>query len=777
MADQTSLPDPHVQALQADLAALKHELAIVRERLALAQRSAGAGLWDWDIQGGALYWSPELFELYGLDSAIRPTLSVAHPDDQPGVEAAIKTAVDTHRPLNCEYRVQLPTGEIRWIHRMGDTQYDVNGTAQRMIGICLDVTERKQMEVALRESDERFRSVLDNSTSAAYRRDLLGDRYDYLSPVIESITGWSLDDMHHMSTETVLTLVHPEDMPAVLHELERADALCRIEGRAAGQLEYRMRDPQGVYRWIGDATIVLADSTGAPRYRLGMVRDIGERIRTERLLMARMRLTEFGLTHSLDELLQATLDEAEILTESRIGFYHFLAADQETLLLQMWSHNTLAHMCTAEGKGSHYSISQAGVWVECVRERRPIIHNDYAALPETRRKGLPAGHAPVTRELVVPVFRGEQIVAILGVGNKSTDYDQTDVAMVERLADLAWDTVGRKRAEEALAAASAQVEVERNRLKAVMEALPVGVSVVGPHAEIMQSNRAFQQIWGGPVPDRVQDAHGAYRAWWTHSDRSILPDEWASSRAIRHGETVLEQELEIQRFDGDRAHVLNSAVPIRDERGEVQGCAVAMMDITARVKAEDALRLANAQLETRLAEIEALQGQLREQAIRDPLTGLFNRRYMQETFEMALAHAERLNEPIGVLLMDVDHFKAFNDVHGHKAGDLVLEALGRLLRATTRQMDIACRYGGEEFVLLMPGATLEMAARRAEMWRGAFAAEPLSYAGRGLQATLSVGVAAYPVHGRSVDELLRAADVALYQAKSAGRNCVRAPAA
>ncbi|HRE26469.1 MAG TPA: diguanylate cyclase [Anaerolineales bacterium] len=643
MVDPLSPPTPDydsaLQMLREALGARERELAIVSERLALAQRASGSGLWDWDLASGALYWSPELFLLFGLDPATRvagaPTWhEVAHPDDLADLVSAIQQSVAQRRPLNRAFRILRRDGEVSWIRILGHTEIEEDRTPDRMVGICLDVTERTQMEAALHESDERFRSVLNNSSMAAYRRDLQADRYDYLSPVIEKVTGWSLEDMHRMSTETVLKLIHPDDLPAVAREITRTDAICRVEGRAAGQLEYRMRDPQGVYRWIGDSLTVLADATGALRYRLGMVRDIGERKRTEQLLLARMRLTDFGMSHTLDELLQATLDEAEALTESTIGFYHFVEADQETLALQMWSHNTLARMCTAEGKGSHYNISLAGVWVECVRERRSVIHNDYAGLPAGRRKGLPEGHAQVLRELVVPVFRGERIVAILGVGNKPNDYDQTDVAMVERLADLAWDTVGRK-------------------------------------------------------------------------------------------------------------------------------------------QAEDELRLANAQLAARLNEIQLLQEQLREQAIRDPLTGLYNRRYMQETFSVALAHAERFSEPIGVLMMDVDHFKAFNDLHGHKAGDLVLESLGRLLRATSRQMDIACRYGGEEFVLLMPGATLDLAAQRAEAWRAAFAAERLDDGGTPLQATLSVGVAAYPNHGQGVDALLRAADAALYRAKNAGRNCVR----
>lgn len=177
-----------------------------------------------------------------------------------------------------------------------------------------------------------------------------------------------------------------------------------------------------------------------------MVVDITDRKRVENIRNARLHLLHFAATHSLDELLQATLDELEVLTDSQIGFYHFLEADQQTLSLQMWSTRTLRDMCTAEGKGRHYSVSEAGVWVDCIRERRPVIHNDYASLPH--RKGMPPGHAPVVRELVVPVFRGDRIVSVLGVGNKPKDYTEGDVEIVSNLADLAWDIADRKRAEQ-----------------------------------------------------------------------------------------------------------------------------------------------------------------------------------------------------------------------------------------------------------------------------------------------------------------------------------------
>ena len=172
-----------------------------------------------------------------------------------------------------------------------------------------------------------------------------------------------------------------------------------------------------------------------------------ERERAECVDMARLRLLQFAATHTLDELLQATLDEAEVLSSSLISFYHFLETDG-TLSLQSWSTRTKAEFCKAEGKGLHYDVSAAGVWADCIREHKAVIHNDYASLPY--RKGMPPEHAPVVRELIVPVFRGENIVAILGVGNKSQDYTPQDVEAISLLANLTWEIAERKRTEEAL---------------------------------------------------------------------------------------------------------------------------------------------------------------------------------------------------------------------------------------------------------------------------------------------------------------------------------------
>lgn len=195
--------------------------------------------------------------------------------------------------------------------------------------------------------------------------------------------------------------------------------------------------------------------------------------------------------------------------------------------------------------------------------------------------------------------------------------------------------------------------------------------------------------------------------------------------------------------------------------------------IFERQTAEEQLRQTNEKLKVRLAQIESLQTQLREQAIRDPLTNLFNRRYLQETLERELAHAARSMLPLPLIMLDIDYFKRLNDQYGHKAGDLMLTQVADVLRKNCRRSDIACRYGGEEFLVVLPGASLDDAIRRAEDLRNHVADLCVPFPEKPLRATLSLGVAAFPEHGTTTDELLQAADAALYTAKADGRNCLR----
>ena len=198
---------------------------------------------------------------------------------------------------------------------------------------------------------------------------------------------------------------------------------------------------------------------------------------------------------------------------------------------------------------------------------------------------------------------------------------------------------------------------------------------------------------------------------------------------------------------------------------------MAHSEVEERRRAEDELRAANENLKVRMTEIESLQNDLREQAIRDALTALFNRRYLIEALPGAIARCERDNVPLTVAMLDVDQFKAVNDSLGHDVGDQVLRAVADYLASNTRDGDVACRYGGEEFVVLLPGTSFETALQRAEQWRAEIAALVVPSIERP-SVTVSIGVAAHPDHTRNGEALVRLADAAMYEAKSSGRNRV-----
>ena len=182
----------------------------------------------------------------------------------------------------------------------------------------------------------------------------------------------------------------------------------------------------------------------------------------------------------------------------------------------------------------------------------------------------------------------------------------------------------------------------------------------------------------------------------------------------------------------------------------------------------------NKKLQQEIVKRTQAEEKLLFQAIRDPLTGLFNRRYLEESLEREIAKSKRHKTPLGLIMLDADHFKVFNDSYGHLAGDVVLRNLSEVLVSYSRKEDIACRYGGEEFILVLPGTSVEVTQHRAEELRYIVESrKTVEYEQKVMpNVTISLGVAVLPEHGTSRERLLAAADEALYSAKKTGRNKV-----
>jgi PAS domain S-box-containing protein len=331
-----------------------------------------------------------------------------------------------------------------------------DGSISGCLAVGHDITRLRDTELKLAKLAEISPGILANLRMKPDGAFCMS----YASHRIGEIFGLSPERLANDMSEA-FGRIHPDDRQGHVESIrESAHTL------SPWHHEFRIAHPDKGEIWVEGNGIPERQPDGGVLW-YGFLHDITGRKRLELVNMARLHLLQFATTHTLDELLEAILDEAETLTESRIGFYVFLLDDQRTLSLQNWSARTKRDYCKAEGKGLHYDVSQAGVWVDCVHQRRPVVHNDYASLPH--RKGLPTDHAPLVRELVVPVFRGEHIVAIIAMGNKPTDYTSRDVETVSLLADLTWDIADCKRGEEALLAKRAQLAVLNNELSLAEE--------------------------------------------------------------------------------------------------------------------------------------------------------------------------------------------------------------------------------------------------------------------------------------------------------------------
>jgi diguanylate cyclase (GGDEF)-like protein len=325
----------------------------------------------------------------------------------------------------------------------------------------------------------------------------------------------------------------------------------------------------------------------------------------------------------------------------------------------------------------------------------------------------------------------------------------TRCAGPERAFVVSHEDVSRRRRSE-----GALRETE-SMLRKVLETLPVGVWIMDRSGRIRHGNPAGVSIWAGARyvgPEQF----GEYKGWWLGTGKPIAAEEWAAARAIRNGEVSLDEEIEIECFDGTHKIILNSAMPLLGENGEVTGAIIVNQDITHRKEIEEALG-------------RALDRQ-RELARTDDLTGAFNRRHFRELAVHEVAVAKRYHHPLAVILFDLDHFKRINDIAGHDAGDEALRRVARLVTGHLREADLFARYGGEEFILLLPGTTAPEAVLVAERIRTAIAAEGVM-ADHGFTAmTISSGVAELLPGDDSLELMIRRADDALYRAKNAGRN-------
>jgi|GEM_PF-593285 len=431
------------------------------------------------------------------------------------------------------------------------------------------ILQKWRSDEALQESEEKFRGVAERSSDIIMLTNEQG-LTTYFAPSVTRILGYDPGEIEGRAPED---FIHPEDLELVNKNFRKnMDIPAGTEG-----FEVRVRKKDGSYAILEfSGTSIIREGIFSGLQIIG--RDITARKHAEEAVQAAVRLSQMIDTMSVSESMIYTLDEAERLTESRIGFFHFINPDQKTIRLIAWSTKTLKHCFIPKEPDRHYPVSKAGIWVNCLRERRPVIHNDYASLPH--KKGLPEGHVPVLRELVVPIFNEDKIVAIIGVGNKDLDYRENDTNVLTLLAKNAWTLIQRKQAEDAL-------RESEERFRTMIEQSPLSIQVMSPDGRTLQVNPAFEKLWGLTLEDL--------------KDYNMLIDEQLISLGIMPyirrgfiGEAVsypaVQYDCSMTPEFGNKRWVQGSIYPVRDTGGTIRNVILVHEDITEQKKAEEALR-------------------------------------------------------------------------------------------------------------------------------------------------------------------------------------------
>ena len=500
-------------------------------------------------------------------------------------------------------------------------------------------------------------------------------------------------------------------------------------------------------------------------------------------LQGRARKQEAVATLSQQAL--STTDVALLLQEAAVAVAETLHVDVTSIVELMPDGQQFlirAAVGWQDGVVGRLRVGTKGLSGHSLRTRAPVIVDDLAA----DRRFVPPPELQahkIKSSISVPIYREGRAHGALNAHSRSRrQFNADDVHYMQSIANVLAMALDRDRTERALIDNVAELERRTDEMKQLSEL-----------GELLQSCRTLDEA--GPVIERSaaalfsetsggvyllrssQNLLEAVASWGGRAGEPLFPpdDCWALRRGrpyrLAHGAEGIPC-----RHLPHRESTASLCVPMM-ARGEALGLLHVCFPEHAPVteSAEQLVNMVAESVSLAVANLR-LHESLQRQSIRDPLTGLFNRRYMEESFEREIRRANRTDQPVTVVMFDLDHFKLFNDTHGHGAGDRVLQELGHVLKRTCRGEDIACRYGGEEFTVILPGVSLAQARAYAESVREQIANLRIEYRREWLgPVTITAGVAVYPTHGRTAEAALAAADAALYDAKRAGRNAVHVP--
>ena len=612
--------------------------------------------------------------------------------------------------------------------------------------VAASLRNRQQQErtlAALHESEERYRGVVDNLQEVIFQLSASG-AWTFLNAAWSGLSG-------HAISETIgrgfLAYFHPDDREKCRSVLDA------IEGGSTENFErsVRLARDDGDYRWVR-INMRRADGASSDEYvSAGTIVDISARIKAEKALRESEQRYALALEAASDgmwfhdlladkisfskhwkEMLGYSAEEMQNNVETVMKLIHPADITRYKVALQAHLERSTplaleVRLRPKEGEYRWFNLRGQAVW----DDHGVALHMAGAATDATARKEAESEAKRLNERL-----------------NNSVSELQQQAAELSRLREMADLIQSCTNLEEAY-------RIVGSFAQKLFSASSGAAFMLNPSRNLVEATT----VWGNMLPE--EEVFQPEDCWALRRTKPNLVDTQHSTLKCSHVKNepqggYLCLPLTAQGETFGTLHLRDTAIKGAQRLSNRSN----LIELFAE---QVALTLGNLKL----------RETLRSQSIRDPLTGLFNRRYLEETLAREERRAARADTPIGIIVFDVDHFKRLNDSHGHDAGDAVLRSLGALLQAHVREGDIACRYGGEEFVIALPGASIEIVCQRAEELR--IATEKLSsfIPGRSIEkVTISLGAAAYPVYGATWQEVIQAADKALYRAKQGGRNRV-----
>jgi diguanylate cyclase (GGDEF)-like protein/PAS domain S-box-containing protein len=602
---------------------------------------------------------------------------------------------------------------------------------------------------ALRIMEQEYALLMSNIPAIVFKGYLDGS-IDLFDQKVEALTGFPQEEFASRRLKWSDLILEEDRQPTKLIFLQA------LKGDKAYVREYRIRDKQGNLIWIQERSHIVGDAGGRAKSVSGLFFDLTEQKRLEE----KLGQTEKAFHIVMDNIpavlfkggIDGSIDTFDDKIETLTG-YPKAEFDSRRLI---WTELIFPEDLD--------SVKQA--FIHALKTNKSYLR-EYRIRPKTGN--------------VVWVHERSHIVC---------DPD----GKVVYVSGLFFDITERKELEATVAEQNSQLSEANNRLASWAQELEQRndeINLLGRLGELLQScNTSAEAALG--IGQSVQNLFpgNSGAVYLFNSSRNLLeaatlwgpappsetvfaPDEcWALRRGRPHGSAEIAAGFTCRHVQPDQpAYVCMPLVA----QGEAIGVFHVLLGATDPMESERKENLAlrvSEHLGLALAKLK-LQEALQHLSVRDPLTGLFNRRYMEESMQRELIRAGRQDKEVGVIMLDIDHFKRFNDNFGHDGGDALLRKLGKFLQNHVRASDVACRYGGEEFTLILPEASLEITRQRAEQILVGVRDLRVRQGQKILDSiTLSLGVAVFPKHGTTHRALLQAADVALYCAKETGRDRV-----